>query len=484
MKKKAELVFIPAMGIGHLVPMMEFAKRLLNRDDRFSITVFLIKPLFVSSEYISYTDFLADSVPRLQFIHLPELDPPPSSYNLGNRGSLVSVLVETHKQLVKHTITNLFFSNSDSESAQTRAPLAGLVIDLFCSTLIDIANEVDVPPYIFFTSTAGFLGLLLHLPELDNQINTDFKDSVTELSIPSFTNPVPPFVLPLPLWSKKDDGYDCYLYHGRRFTEAKGVIINSFAELEPTPLNSFSSGRIRPPPVYPVGPLIDLYGQGHNQNQLEENIKSWLDDQPPSSVVFLCFGSRGSFNAAQVKEIAIGLERSGHRFLWALRRPPEKNKLHPPTDYVNIGEVLPEGFLNRTGERGLVCGWVPQTAVLAHRAIGGFVSHCGWNSILEGMWFGVPIAAWPLYAEQHLNAFEMVKELGGLVVELRLDYRGGEDLVMAEEVERGVSRLMDSDCGVRMKVKEMMEKSKSALMDGGSSFNFLGSFIKDLMDED
>ncbi|XP_042490407.1 anthocyanidin 3-O-glucosyltransferase 2-like [Macadamia integrifolia] len=480
MKKKADLVFIPAMGIGHLVPMMEFAKRLLDRENRFSITVFLIKTLFVSSDFTSYTD----SLPQIRFVYLPELEPPPSSSNLRTRESVVSVLVETHKRLVKQTITNLFSSDTDSESTPTRAPIAGLVIDLFCSSLIDVAKELGVPSYIFFTSTAGLLGVMLHLPELDNQIKTHFKDSVTELSIPSFTNPVSPFLLPLPMWSKKDDGYGWYVYHGRRFTEAKGVILNSFAELEPTAIKSFSGGRIRSPPVYPVGPLIDLHGQVHNQTQLEESIKGWLDDQPPSSVVFLCFGSRGSFNAAQVKEIALGLERSGHRFLWSLRRPPEKNKLGLPTDYENSGEVLPEGFVDRTEDRGLVCGWVPQTAVLAHGAIGGFVSHCGWNSILESLWFGVPIAAWPLYAEQHLNAFEMLKELGGLVVELRLDYRGGEDdLVTAEEVERGVSRLMDSDCVVRMRVKEIMEKSRRALMEDGSSFTSLGCLIKDLMDE-
>ncbi|KAJ4975430.1 hypothetical protein NE237_000536 [Protea cynaroides] len=465
MKNRAELVFIPAMGIGHLVPVMELAKLLLDRDDRLSITVLFIRSLFVP-DFTSYTNSLADSVPRLRFIHLPKIDPPPSSSNLQFGDSFVSVLAETHKPLVKQTITNLFFSDSDSES-----PFAGLVIDLFCTSLIDVGNELGAPSYIFFASTAGMLGLMLHLPEVDNQIDTDFKDSVTELSIPSFANPVPLFVLPLPLWTKMDSNYGWYVYHGRRFRDAKGIILNTFMELEPTAVNSFSGGQIQTPPVYSVGPLIDLQGQAYNEIQLEESIKSWLDDQPPASVVFLCFGSRGSFHAAQVKEIAIGLERSGHRFLWSCRRSPET------TDFPKIG---------RTEEgRGLVCGWVPQTAVLAHSAIGGFVSHCGWNSILESLWFGVPIAAWPLDAEQHLNAFELGRELGekGLVVELRLDYRGGDDLVTAEEVEGGVCRLMNSDCGVRMKVKDIMEKSRKALKDNGSSFMSLGSLIKDIVDE-
>ena len=73
------------------------------------------------------------------------------------------------------------------------------------------------------------------------------------------------------------------------------------------------------------------------------------------------------------------------------------------TDYANLEEVLPEGFLDRTMSIGKVIGWAQQVAVLTHSAIGGFVSHCGWNSILESIWYGVPVATWPLYAEQQLN---------------------------------------------------------------------------------
>ena len=82
-----------------------------------------------------------------------------------------------------------------------------------------------------------------------------------------------------------------------------------------------------------------------------------------------------------------------------------------------------------------MCGWVSQVSILAHKAIGGFISHCGWNSILESLWHGIPIATWPIYSEQQMNAFEMVKELG-LAIEIRLDYREGSDLVLAKEVER------------------------------------------------
>uniref|UniRef100_A0A2N9IEG8 Uncharacterized protein n=1 Tax=Fagus sylvatica TaxID=28930 RepID=A0A2N9IEG8_FAGSY len=128
----------------------------------------------------------------------------------------------------------------------------------------------------------------------------------------------------------------------------------------------------------------------------------------------------------------------------------------------------------------MICsGWALQVEVLAHKAIGGFVSHCGWNSILESLWHGVPIVTWPIYAEQQLNAFRMVRELG-LAVEMRLDYRKGADLVLADEIERAVRGVMDG-IEVRKKVKEMGEMARKAVMEGGSSFISIGQLIEDMI---
>ncbi|GLT54409.1 hypothetical protein SLA2020_276100 [Shorea laevis] len=132
----------------------------------------------------------------------------------------------------------------------------------------------------------------------------------------------------------------------------------------------------------------------------------------------------------------------------------------------------------------MICGWAPQVEVLAHKAIGGFVSHCGWNSILESLWHGVPIAAWPIYAEQQINAFQMVRDLG-LAVELKLDYRrGGDQLVTAEEIEKAVKCVMDGESEVRKRVKEMSEKSRKAVVNGGSSFASLGRLIETMLGND
>ena len=305
---------------------------------------------------------------------------------------------------------------------------------------------------------------MLYLPTRHNQIGTEFRKLDPESLIPGIFIPVPSSVLPLVLF-KKYNGYTAYMKLAQRFRDTKGIIVNTFTELEQYALDSFLDDG-QTPLVYPIGLVLDLKGQ-HNLAlnwAQQDSIMKWLDAQPPLSVVFLCFGSMGSFGPTQVKEMALGLESSGHRFLWSLR----------------TSTSMPEGFLDQIKGKGMICrGWAPQVEVLAHKAIGGFVSHCGWNSILESLWYGVPIVTWPMYAEQQLNAFRMVKEMG-LAVELRLDYKSGGDLVMADEIESAVRHVMD-DIEVRKKVKEMGETARKALMDGGSSFNSIGQLLEDMI---
>ncbi|EMS45407.1 UDP-glycosyltransferase 71C5 [Triticum urartu] len=190
-----------------------------------------------------------------------------------------------------------------------------------------------------------------------------------------------------------------------------GLIGTRAAELEPGVLAAIAEGRCtrgaRAPTVYPIGPAISLITSPLAEQSQPHECVRWLDSQPPSSVMFLCFGSKGMLPPPQVHEIAHGLERSGHRFLLVLRGLPVDTTMgaRDPTD-ANLAELLPEGFLDKTKGRGLV--WptrAPQKEILAHAAVGGFVTHCGWNSILESLWFGVPMLPWPLAADQHLNAF-------------------------------------------------------------------------------
>ncbi|KAF2319825.1 hypothetical protein GH714_019440 [Hevea brasiliensis] len=431
---KAHLVFVPSPGMGHLASAVEVAKLLLTRDHRLSISVLILELPLVNSKIQNYIESVQDSSSslsnRLRFIDLPK-----DESELSNFASFF----ERQKTNVKEAVLKI----TQSESSVDSPRLAGFVLDMFCTPMIDVADDFGAPSYIFFTSGAAFLGFLLYVQKIHDEENFDpiqFKEKDTEL----------------------------------RFREVRGIMVNTFLELESHAIESFKTL-----PVYPVGPILNVESNGRNTHQ---EIMQWLDGQPVASVVFLCFGSMGSFGEDQLKEIACALEHSGYRFLWSVRRPPPPGKPASPTDYENPQEVLPQGFLERTAAFGKVIGWAPQAAILAHPAVGGFVSHCGWNSVLESLWFGVPIATWPMYAEQQFNAFEMVIELG-LAVEIKMEYsKESGMMVNCDEIERGIRCLMENNSEKRKKVKEMSEKGRMTLIEGGSSYYWLGRLIEDVMD--
>ncbi|BFG25774.1 hypothetical protein CerSpe_120480 [Prunus speciosa] len=465
MKRPALLVFIPAPGAGHVGATVEIAKQLVARDDQLFITILIMKLPF--DKLFTNTDPSISH--RISFVNLPE-----SHFDTqGLAFTSFFKFIQGHKTHVKDAVTKLL-----AESAQ--AELAGFVIDMFCTPMINVADEFQIPSYLFFTSSAACLGFWFNLQSLHDEQGKDVAEITgwdSDLMVPGFINPVPAGAWPEV--TRKKEGVTAFIDFAAGFRQTKGILINTFRELEPHALRSLSDGKF--PPVYPVGPVLNLKSDdghvGSDQSIQKSDILEWLDDQPPSSVVFLCFGSMGSFGEAQVKEIACALEQSGQRFLWSLRQPAPKGKMGRPSDYVDVKGVLPEGFLERTAGIGKVIGWAPQVAILAHPAVGGFVSHCGWNSTLESLWYGVPIATWPLYAEQQLNAFGLVKELG-LGVEIKIDYVKDSDVVVsAEEIERGIRQVMEKDSDIRERVKEISEKGKKALTDGGSSYSSLGRFL-------
>ncbi|KAI4305544.1 hypothetical protein L6164_028905 [Bauhinia variegata] len=460
--KKMDLVFIPAPGSGHLFSAIEFANLLVERDQRLSITILIIK----YPKKDNTTKLPSASHSNISFIELPHVEPPPMELLIKSIEKYYTDFIDSHRTCVKDAIVNHVLPNSTK--------LLGLVVDMFCTSMIDVANELGVLSYLFLTSGAGFLAFLFHLAHRHDLVGREFEESDHESLVPGYSNPVPLNILPDFACNK--DGYNSFLNHGRRFKETKGIIVNTFLDLESNVVNSISNYH-DVPPVYTAGPLINQKNQNTVQCKNHDEIMKWLDDQPPSSVVFLCFGGFGCFGVPQLKEIALGLERSGYRFLWSIRVASEDK---PPKHIENIDHktILPGGFLERTKGRGLTCGWAPQVEILAHKAVRGFVSHCGWNSIMESLWFGVPILTWPLYAEQRLNAFQMVKELG-LAFEFKLDTRRySDDIVKGDEIAKAVKYLMEEGSEVRKKVKDVSVKSRKALEPGRSSYASVGHWME------
>ncbi|GMY09557.1 putative udp-glucose flavonoid 3-o-glucosyltransferase 3 [Fagus crenata] len=188
--KTVELMFIPSPSIGHLVSMVELAKIFSDRDDRLMIKVFIMKLSF-DTKVSAYIESLNSSsiTNRIQFIDLPQDEGPSTAFSFTS-------FIENKKPQIKDIVSK----RSQSESGSNSPPIAAFVIDIFCTTMIDVANEFGIPAYIYFTSSAAVLGLMFHLQTLHDDHNQDiaaYKDSDTELVVPSFVNTVPARVLPL-----------------------------------------------------------------------------------------------------------------------------------------------------------------------------------------------------------------------------------------------------------------------------------------------
>ncbi|WCJ29231.1 UDP-Glycosyltransferase superfamily protein [Euphorbia peplus] len=458
---KTELIFVANPSAGHLTSTMKFAEALIQHDHELFINVLVIKLPF--TRYVDvYLKSLTDSQPNIRLIHIrqPAEENLPSS-ELINK-SIESYMIsffDAHKPLVRDTVRDIIMSRDSS------GPVVGLVVDLFCPSMLDIGDEFGIPSFIYSISCTTFLNLMLYLSSRHEMSIPDLSLSDLEMSIPGFVNLVPPRVFPQGVFNM-DGGYDAFMQIGKGFKNCKGVVYNSFYELEPYGIESCKKGNIK---VYPVGPMLNMNAHPNPETDRGkwDMIMKWLDDQAESSVVYLCFGSAGTFDVDQVKEIALGLEHSGHKFLWSMRA------------HNNLKEMLPEGFTKRIQGRGMVSiGWSPQAEILGHKAIGGFVCHCGWNSVVESMWFGIPIATLPLYADHQLIAFTFVKELG-LAVDIKFDYSGKGEIGRGE-VEKGVRSLMNSEYEVKKKVKDMSRIARSVGIEGGSSFNSLEEFIRDI----
>ncbi|GLJ24223.1 hypothetical protein SUGI_0461880 [Cryptomeria japonica] len=207
----------------------------------------------------------------------------------------------------------------------------------------------------------------------------------------------------------------------------------------------------------------------------ESDCRSWLDKKPKHSVLYASFGSFAHVSKAQIHEMAMGLLQSKRPFLWVHR---------PDIVASNVQDVLPEGFMENSKDQGLVAQWVSQLDVLSHSSVVGFLTHCGWNSIMESLWLGVPMLAFPLLTDQYTNCRLIVNEWG-VAMSLGQVSRSSNNmrsmLVPRQEIALTVVEFMNIDGQdgkiLRNNVGSVIEIMKRAVMNGGSSENNLEGFV-------
>ena len=359
---------------------------------------------------------------------------------------------------------------------------------MFCTQAFDVCEELSIPVYSFFTASPTLLSFSLYLPTLDTEvIDCQFVDLPEPVQVPG-CSPVRTEDLPDPLRNRKIDEYKWYLFHVSRLLLASWIFLNAWEDLEPATVraireNLFYHQVINTPPVYTIGPIIK---DTETVSESGSECLTWLDKQPRNSVVFVALGSGGTLTAQQITEVAWGLELSKQRFIWVIRAPSDGS---PSGTFFNAGgqansnepaSFLPEGFLEKTKDVGLVVpSWAPQMAVLRHEATGAFWSQCGWNSTLESVAHGVPMIAWPLYAEQRMNATILAEDVG---VAVKVAAEGGRGTITREEIAKVVRVVIQGEEGkaLRRRAEEFKESAAKALNSHrGSSFESLSCVAKE-----
>lgn len=360
-----------------------------------------------------------------------------------------------------------------------------LVADAFFTWATDVAAKFKILRVVFhgtgFFPLCAIMSVLMHEPH--EKVESDSEP----FTIPNLPDEVRLSRKQLPPYVKRNaESPFTKSYREAKEAELKcfGVVVNSFYELERDYADHYR--RVLGRKAWHIGPVSlcdklkakEKIGIDQAASIDEYECLKWLNSKRPKSVVYVCFGSMASFGDAQLTEIAMGLETSGKQFIWVVKN--EKKQ-----EGVGREEWLPQGFEERIEGKGLIIrGWAPQGMILEHEAIGGFVTHCGWNSLLEAVCAGVPMLTWPMFSEQFYNEKFVTEILGigvgvgaqewALVVE--------DSAVKREAIENGVKRIMDGEEAEKMRRRAsvLSEMASRAFEEGGSSYSNFDAFIKEL----
>nr|WBV74267.1 UGT2 [Panax major] len=355
--------------------------------------------------------------------------------------------------------------------------------DMFYPWTVELAEELKIPRLMFYPSSF-FYYCLSHSLKLYAPHDQKVQSNTESFLIPH---------LPDTIEMKRSQLQDHVKGKSRlgvfmdaiKDSELKtyGIVHMTFYELEPAYADHYI--KIKPAKFWGILPLFQFFKglKAPRSNDSQHNCLSWLDTQKPNSVVLLSFGSLVRFPDAQLTEIALALEASTHSFIWVVRKS-EASRENQEESW------LPAGFEERMmeGNKGMmVRGWAPQVKILAHPATGAFMTHCGWNSVLEAVAAGVPLITWPLFAEQFYNekAINEVLKIGvGVGAEVwNPTFEITCPPVGRDKIEKALSKLMggsEESQKIRQKAKEMAAMAEGAVAVGGSSYNNITALIEEL----
>lgn len=469
MADKPHAVCIPFPEQGHTLPLLQLAK--LLHSTGFHIT-FVIPEFYHDHIRQSHGPNVVKGLSDFQFRTIPDGLPPSERKASPDVQTLCDSTRRNFLDPFKQLVAGL---NSSVEVPSVTCIIADGVL----SFAIKAAEELGIPESQFWTASAcSFMGYL-HFDELIRRGILPFKDE-TFLSdgtldtsvdwIPGMKNirlrDLPSFIRTTNI---DDTMFDFMGSEARNCMRSSAIIFNTFDELENDVLEAISA---KFPQIYTVGPL-SLLSREATESHLkplrlsvwkeDQQCLEWLDTQAPKSVIYVSFGCLTTMTDQKLREFAWGLAESKHPFLWVLR----------PDMIMGDSAILPEDFLEETKNRGFLTSWCPQEQVLAHPSVGAFLTHCGWNSTLEGLCGGVPFICWPFFADQQPNTrYACIN--WGIGVELNDDVKCTDLIAILKEIMEG-----DKGKELRQNAVEWKRRADKATAVDGSSYRNFNRLIKE-----
>ncbi|KAJ4723645.1 Glycosyltransferase [Melia azedarach] len=478
------VMFLPYIAPGHMVPMVDMARLFAANGVRVTIITTTMNALRFQNA-IDRDSRLGREI-FLDILRFPALEAglPEGCENLISTPTPeMSMKLFPALKLLRPEIENLF---------RERSPDCIVSDNLFPWTA-KVSWELGIPRLAFTGS--GFINdCISHSLELHHP-HENVESEMESFIVPGLPDEIKLTRSQLPDIVKKKTGFSA-MFEELKEAERNsfGVLFNSFYELEPAYSDYFREviGR----KAWHLGPLSLYYRdiedkaeRGDKSCVSKHSCLSWLDSRKPNSVLYICFGSLTRFSKAQIIEIAAAITESGHSFIWVVGKILKMMNDNDQQDE----SWLPEGFENevRRNDRGLIIkGWAPQVLILEHQAIGGFLTHCGWNSILEGVSACVPMVTWPLFADQFYNEKLVTQVLkfgvpvGNDVWKIWATEESRSPVISREKIRRAICAAMDEDgedgVEMRKRANHLGELARKAVEEGGSSYNDIKALIQDI----
>lgn len=469
------VLFLPYMAPGHMIPIVDMARLFARRGVKATIiSTPLNAPFF--SKAIERDGQLGHDI-SIRIIKFPSAEAglPEGCENLS---SIISW--DMHANFLKA----MSMLQQPIEQLLEECHPHCLVADMTFTWATEVADKLRIPR-LYFSGTSNFAMCVfdsLKRYEPHRRVDSDFEPFI----VPGLPDQIKTTRQQLPDYFKQTTEHE-FTKLVNQVSESElrsyGVLVNSFHELEPAYSEHYR--KVMGRKAWHIGPLSlcnrnieDKAERGNTASIGKHECLRWLDLKKPKSVLYICFGTLLDFPAAQLREIALALEASGQNFIWVVR----KGELRKHEDKE---EWLPEGFERRMEGKGLIIrGWAPQVLILDHKAVGGFMTHCGWNSTLEAVTAGLPLVTWPLYAEQFVNEklITDVLKIGIGVGALEWSRYAKKILVMKDDIEKAIVHLMVGEEAeeIRNRARELQEMARNAMEEGGSSYSDLTALLEEL----